>query len=189
MNQEIDIDEYIKEGSVQLDEALLHLNNELVKIRAGKASVAMLNSIMVEYYGNPTPINQVSSISAVDSRTLSIQPWEKSMLAPIERAIFEANLGITPMNDGEFVRISIPPLTEERRIQLVKQCKSLGEDTKVSIRTNRHKLLDFIKSEVKNGYPEDLGKRLEQKVEDMVKEYNEKVDKILEVKEQDIMKV
>ena len=189
MNQEIDIDEYIKEGRMHLDEALVHLNNELSKIRAGKASVSMLNGIMVEYYGNPTPLNQVASISAVDSRTLSIQPWEKNMLAPIERAIFEANLGITPMNDGEFVRISIPPLTEERRIQLVKQCKGLGEDSKVSIRTTRHKVLDFIKSEVKNGYPEDAGKRLEHKVEDMVKEYNEKVDKILVAKEQDIMKV
>jgi ribosome recycling factor len=111
------------------------------------------------------------------------------MLAHIERAIFEANLGITPMNDGEFVRINVPPLTEERRIQLVKQCKALGEDSKVSIRASRHKLLDFIKSEVKNGYPEDIGKRQENKVEDMVKEYNEKVDKILEAKEQDIMKV
>lgn len=169
--------------------AIDHLKHELTKIRTGKASPAMLNGIQVDYYGNPTPLNQVANISIADSRTLSIQPWEKPMLAAIEQAIFQANLGLTPMNDGEFVRISIPPLTEERRKDLVKQTKTFGEDAKVSMRGARHKLIDFIKKEVKNGYPEDAGKKEEDAADKMVKEGYEQIEKILGAKEADIMKV
>jgi ribosome recycling factor len=184
-----DIDKYMKEGVEFMDKAIDHLNHELVKIRAGKASPAMLNGIMVDYYGNTTPINQVSNIGTADSKTLSIQPWEKSMLGTIEKAIFSANIGLTPMNDGEFIRITVPALTEERRIDLVKQSKVLGEEAKVSLRNARHKLMDFIKKEVKNGYPEDLGKRKESNVEDLIKEYSSKVEKMIEAKEHDIMKI
>ena len=183
------IESTLQHGKDAFDHAIEHFKHELVKIRAGKASPSMLAGIMVEYYGNPTPLNQVSNVSTPDSKTISIQPWEKNMLGPIEQAIFAANLGLTPMNDGEFVRISIPPLTEERRIQLVKQAKSLAEDTKVSLRNSRHKMIDFIKKEVKDGYPEDAGKRRESEVEDMIKEYTEKIEALLEAKEKDVMTV
>ncbi len=176
-------------GKEMMDKSIDHLKDELIKIRAGKASPAMLNGILVEYYGNDTPLNQVANISTPDSRTVSIQPWEKSMLGPIEKAIFAANLGVTPMNDGEFVRINIPPLTEERRRDLVKQAKSLVEEAKVSLRSARHKVIDFIKKEVKDGYPEDAGKRKEQEVQDMVDAHTEVIEKLIEAKEKDIMTV
>ena len=149
----------------------------------------MVDGIMVDYYGTPTPLNQVANITASDSRTLNIQPWEKSMLAPIERAIFEANLGITPMNDGEQVRLGVPPLTEERRQLLVKQAKATGEDTKVGLRSIRHKLMEAIKKEIKNGYPEDAGKRKEHDVQKHVDDFTEKINKLVEAKEHDILKV
>lgn len=183
------LEEYMAKGKQAMDNAIDHLKKELVKIRAGKASPSMLDGLMVDYYGTATPINQVGNINAPDSRTLSIQPWDKSALAAIEKAIFEANLGVTPQNDGEFVRIGIPPLTEERRKQLVKQTKALGEDARVSIRGSRHKLIDFIKKEVKDGYPEDAGKRKEKDVQDMVESKAKEIDAILASKEADIMTV
>ena len=183
------IESYMKKGDEHMQDAMTHLHDELIKVRAGKASPIMLKGVMVEYYGNPTPISQVSSIGTPDSRTISIQPWEKSMLGAIEKAIFASNLGVTPMNDGEFIRISVPALTEERRIDLVKQCKGLAEDAKVSLRTSRHKLLDFIKKEVKDGYPEDAGKKRESEVQQMMDDYTTKVEKLLEAKEKDIMTV
>jgi len=183
------LEEFIKEGKTMMDHSIDHLKEELVKIRAGKANPGMLAGIKVDYYGTPTPLSQVANVSSPDSKTISIQAWEKSMLAVIEQAIFKANLGLTPMNDGENVRISIPPLTEERRRDLVKQAKGIGEDTKVSIRSERHKLMEAIKKEVKDGYPEDAGKRREEEVEKFVKSYGELVDKLLDAKEKDIMTV
>ena len=183
------IEEYIAKGKNYMDDALEHLQKELVKIRAGKASPNMLSGIMVDYYGNATPLNQVANISTPDGKTLAIQPWEKNMLGPIEQAIFKANLGLTPMNDGEFVRISIPPLTEDRRKSLVKQAKSEGEHAKVSIRNARHKLMDFIKKEVKDGYPEDAGKRKEDEVQKIVNNYSSKIDQLVSAKEKDIMTI
>jgi len=138
---EATIESTISSGTDSLNGAIDHLRNELVKIRAGKASPAMLHGIMVEYYGTPTPLTQVANVSTPDSKTLAIQPWEKSLLGPIEQAIFAANLGLTPMNDGEFVRISIPPLTEDRRKDLAKQARSLGEDSRISLRSERHKMI------------------------------------------------
>lgn len=179
----------IAEGKQSFDKAIDHLKDEMIKIRAGKASPSMLNGIMVEYYGNPTPLNQVANVSSVDSRTLSIQPWEKSLLGDIERAIFEANLGITPMNDGETVRIMIPPVTEERRKDLVKQVKGLAEDAKVSLRNGRHKMIDYIKKEVKDGYPEDAGKRDEADVEKLVKDYTSKIEDLFAAKEKELLTV
>ena len=184
-----DIEVFLRKMKVEMDHALDHLQQELVKIRTGKASPSMLGGIMVDYYGSPTPLNQVANVATADARTLAIQPWEKSMLGPIEQAIFAANLGLTPMNDGEFVRINIPPLTEERRRELVKQAKALGEDGKVSLRNTRHKMMDFIKDEVKNGYPEDMGKRKEANVDKLVHDYSDKIDAMIAAKENDIMTV
>lgn len=183
------LNEILKEGNEQMDESISHLQHGLTKIRAGKASPAIVSSLMVDYYGSPTPMAQVANISSTDSRTLAIQPWEKSMLGPIEKAIFEANLGITPMNNGEVVIINIPPLTEERRLDLVKQSKALGEDGKISLRNIRHKLMDAIKTEVKDGYPEDAGKKREEEVQDYVKASTIKITRLLEAKEKDILTV
>ncbi len=184
-----EVNEQYDEAQFLMDGAIEHLAEELSKIRTGKASTAMLKGIMVDYYGSPTPLNQVANVSTADSKTLTIQPWEKSMLAPIEQAIFASNMGLTPQNDGEIIRISIPPLTEERRRDLVKQAKSNGEDAKVSIRQARHKIMDFIKKAVKDGFPEDAGKRKEDEVEKMVKKYGEDVDRIVSGKEKDILTI
>ena len=183
------LEEYIKEGNELMQKALDHLSDELVSIRTGKANPSIVAGIMVESYGHPSPLTHVANVSAVDSKTISIQPWDKSMLKAIEQAIFASNLGITPMNDGEFIRLSIPPLTEERRKLLVKQAHSLGEEARISMRSTRHKLIDFIHKEVEAGYPEDSGKRREAEVEKMIQSYYVKVDSILEKKEKDIMTV
>lgn len=183
------VESYMKKGKDYMEKAINHLKDELGKIRAGKANAAVLNGIMVDYYGTPTPLSQVSNISVPDSKTISIQPWEKTMLAPIEQSIFSANIGLTPMNDGEFIRISIPPMTEERRKDLVKQAKGLGEEAKISLRNARQKLMDFIKKEVKEGYPEDAGKKNEGQVESMIKNYSETINKYIDAKEKDIMTV
>ncbi len=186
---EIDITNVLDATKESFDNTIEHLKHELAKIRTGKASPAMLNGLMVEYYGTPTPLNQVANVSLADSRTIAIQPWEKSMLPVIEKAIFEANLGFTPMNDGEFIRINIPPLTEERRKELVKQAHHYGEEARISLRTTRHKALDIVKKAVKDGYPEDEGKRMDAKIEDVVKEYANKVQALVEAKEKDIMTI
>ena len=184
-----DMQRQMQQGKEIMDKALEHLHKELNNIRTGKASPAMLSSIKVEYYGNPTPLNQVSSVSTSDAKTLTIQPWEKSLLPVIEQAIFAANIGLTPMNDGELIRINVPALTEERRRDLVKQAKHLGEEAKVSLRTARHKLLDVLKKEVKNGFPEDAGKRLEAEIDKLMHNFSDQVDKSIGAKEKDIMTV
>lgn len=186
---ELDIDNIQGAGKELMDKSIDHLQIELAKIRAGKANVGMVNGLMVDYYGTPTALTQVANVSTPDSKTISIQPWEKKLLGDIEQAIFAANLGLTPMNDGEFVRISIPPLTEERRKDLVKQARSAVEESKVGLRNARQKLMDQIKKEVKDGYPEDAGKRKEGEVEAMVKDYVSKIEKIFEAKEKDILTV
>ncbi|HMQ46874.1 MAG TPA: ribosome recycling factor [Saprospiraceae bacterium] len=184
-----EVREHLEVTEVTMQAAIEHLEKELVKVRAGKASPAMLDGLLVEYYGTPTPLNQVANVSTSDARTIVIQPWEKKMLAAIERAIFEANLGITPQNDGEVVRLGIPPLTEERRKDMVKKVKAIGEDTKVGIRSHRRDGMDFIKKAVKNGLPEDFGKQMEGSIDEMTKKFIDDVDKILAAKEKDIMTV
>jgi len=187
MEEEIEmIMDMVKEG---MDKSIDHLLQELKKIRAGKATPDMVSGVMVDYYGTPTPLKQVANVTAADSRTLSIQPWEKSMLAPIEKGIFEANLGLTPMNDGEFVRINIPPLTEERRKQMAKMVKATGEDCKVSLRSSRKDGMDGIKSAVKDGYSEDSGKRKEEDIQNMINAFSKKVDELCATKEKEIMTV
>lgn len=184
-----DLESTLAHGYELMDKSLEHLDEELGKVRAGKASPAMMGSLMVEYYGSSTPLTQVASVTSSDARTLAIQPWEKNMLGPIERAIFEANMGFTPMNNGEVIMITVPPLTQERRQLLVKQSKALGEDAKVAIRTTRQKLMDAIKKEVKDGYPEDAAKRKEGEVQKHVDHCTDKIGKYLDAKEKDIMTV
>ncbi|WP_297794713.1 ribosome recycling factor [uncultured Eudoraea sp.] len=169
-----------------MDAAILHLEKALIKIRAGKANPSMLSTVMVEYYGSQTPLSQVSNINTPDARTLSVQPWEKSMLSEIETAIMNANLGFNPMNNGEMVIINVPPLTEERRIQLVKQAKAEAEEAKISVRSARQE----ANKEIKNmGISEDLEKNAEIDIQEMTNSYTEKIDNILDVKEAEIMKV
>ena len=184
-----DIEKGMEDFKKEMHKAVDHLASELRKIRTGKASPSMVSSIMVDYYGSKTPMNQVANIGATDGKTLTIDPWEKSMIPVVEKAIFEANLGLTPQNNGEMIIINIPPLTEERRKQFVKQAKALGEDAKVSVRNTRKKILDIIKKEVKDGYPEDAGKRKEEEVQKAVNACGEKINKLVEAKEKDIMTV
>ncbi len=184
-----EIKQILTDTEASMKKAIEHLQHELAKVRTGKASTLLVNDILVDYYGSPTPMNQVASVTTSDARTIAIQPWEKNMLATIEKAIFSANIGITPMNDGEIIRLSIPPLTEERRKDLVKQVKHYGEDGKISLRNARHKALDGIKKAVKEGYSEDLGKRREGEVQDMINNFAKKVDALVETKEKDVMTV
>lgn len=169
--------------------ALKHLEEELRKVRAGKASIDMLNGITVEYYGAPTPINQVASIKLLDARTLAVVPFERKIISDIERAIFQSNIGITPQNDGENIRLSVPPTTEERRRDLVKQSKNYGEQTKIVIRNARKDGNEMIKALVKDGLSEDTGKVAEESIQQLTNEYNTKVDKMLVVKEEEIMTI
>lgn len=181
------ISEQIEMAELEMGSAIEFLSSELAKIRTGKASPAMLGGLMVEYYGAPTPINQVANIGAADARTLTVQPWEKNSLGAIEKAIFEANLGLTPMNNGELIIINVPPLTEERRKEYVKRVKQLGEDAKVSVRHVRQKTMDAIKKEVKEGLPEDVGKRHEDTVQKMTDSAGKKIDSVVEAKSKDVM--
>ena len=187
------MDELVKmvldETRVKMDKSIQHLENELGKIRAGKATPRIVEGIMVEYYGVLTPITQVSNVGTPDVKTVAIQPWEKKMIEPIEKAIMQANIGITPENNGEIIRLNIPPLTEERRRNLAKQVKHEGEDTKVGIRNARRDANDELKQLQKDGLPEDEEKNGEQEVQKLTDDYIEKVDKIIEAKNQDIMTV
>jgi ribosome recycling factor len=173
----------------QMKKAINHLETELVKIRAGKANPQMLDGIVVDYYGSPMPINQVSNISVMDARTLSIQPWEKNMLQPIERAIIAANIGITPQNDGALIRLFLPPLTEERRRELVKKCQAEGEHSKVAIRNIRRDAIEHIKRLQKNGLSEDAAKDAETDVQGVTDKFISAVEKHLASKEKEIMAV
>jgi ribosome recycling factor len=185
--EEISIAKVIAQES--MDKAYDHLIYELSKVRTGKASPVVLNDLKVDYYGAPTPLNQVASVTSSDARTLVIQPWEKKMLAAIEKSIFEANLGVTPMNDGEVVRLSFPPLTEERRRDFVKQARHYGEEAKISIRNARRDLMEEIKKATKSGMSEDEAKRHEGTTQTLTDQYIEKIDKMVLAKEHDIMTI
>lgn len=188
MTQE-DLQDTLEMGKMEMDETIEYLQKELKKIRAGKASPSMLDGIMVDYYGSSTPLKQVGNVLASDSRTLSIQVWEKGMISVVEQAIIAANLGLNPQNNGESILVPIPPLTEERRKILVKQAKGLGEDAKVSLRSARHKMMDAIKKAVKAGYPEDAGKRKEDEVDKTTKDHGVKIDQLIATKEKDIITI
>ncbi|MCM4152862.1 ribosome recycling factor [Arenibacter sp. N53] len=184
MNEDIKfILDTTKEG---MDSALAHLEKMFIKIRAGKASPIMLSSVMVEYYGSPTPLSQIANVNTPDARTLSVQPWEKNMLHEIEKAIMNANLGFNPMNNGDFVIINVPPLTEERRRDLVKQAKAEAEDAKIGVRNARQEANKEIRG---LDVSEDLQKNAEGDVQTLTDKYIKKIDAFLEAKEIEIMKV
>lgn len=172
-----------------MGKAIQHLESELIKIRAGKANPQMLDGLAVDYYGSPMPINQVANISVLDARTLSIQPWEKNMLQPIERAIIAANMGITPQSDGVLIRIFLPPLTEERRKELVKKCQGEGEQSKVAVRNIRRDAIEQVKKLQKNGLSEDVAKGGETAIQELTDKYIALVEKHLASKEKEIMAV
>lgn len=187
MSEELEL--IIDDMHSSMKKAISHLEAELTKIRAGKASPGMVDGIMVDYYGSPTPINQVSNITVADARTLGIQPWEKNMLHPIERAILAANIGITPQNDGNLIRLFLPPLTEERRKELFKRAGAEGEHSKVAIRNIRRDAIEHIKRLQKEGLSEDLAKDSETDVQEVTNKYIEIVDKHLAAKEKDMMAI
>lgn len=172
-----------------MTKALNHLETELVKIRAGKANPNMLDGIVADYYGNPTPINQVANVSVLDARTISVQPWEKNMLQAIERAIIMANIGINPQNDGTVIRLYLPPLTEERRKELVKRCNGEGEHAKVAVRNIRRDSIEAIKKLQKDGLSEDACKDAEKDVQDITDKFISLIEKHLAAKEKEIMAV
>ncbi|HQW92373.1 MAG: ribosome recycling factor [Chitinophagaceae bacterium] len=184
-----EINKIISDTAASMQKALYHLEAELVKIRAGKANPTMLDGIMADYYGNPTAINQIANISVLDARTISVQPWEKNMLQAIERAITMANIGINPQNDGNIIRLFLPPLTEERRKEMVKRCNAEGEHAKVAVRNIRRDGIEAIKKLQKDGLSEDIAKDAEKEAQDLTDKYISLVEKHLEAKEKEIMAV
>lgn len=187
MNEDIEFT--LEETNEGMHLAFLHLEKELQKLRAGKASAQMLDGVKIDYYGVLTPIEQTANISTPDGRQIIVQPWDKSVLGLIDKAIQAANLGFNPRNEGEILRILVPPLTEERRRDLVKKAKNEAESAKVAIRNIRRNANETAKKLEKAGVPEDEVEKLEATIQKMTDEYILKVDKLLEIKEKDIMTV
>ncbi|WP_309607860.1 ribosome recycling factor [Flavobacterium sp.] len=187
MTEEIDF--ILDSTKESMDGSIAHLEKEFLNIRAGKASPAMLGSVFVDYYGSATPLSQVSKISVPDARTITLQPFEKNMLQVIEKAIMIANIGFNPMNNGDLIIISVPPLTEERRKDLAKQAKVEAEDAKIGIRNVRKDSNNEIKKLEKEGTSEDICKTAEESVQNLTNSYIRKVDELLVNKEAEIMKV
>ncbi|WHX51122.1 ribosome recycling factor [Paenibacillus woosongensis] len=178
-----------KNAEERMDKAIQALKRDLATLRAGRANSSLLDRIQVDYYGTPTPVNQLANISTPDSRTLMIQPWDKSSLAEIERAIQKSDLGLTPANDGSMIRLSIPPLTEERRVDLVKMTKKFGEEAKVAIRNIRRDANDDIKKLEKTEISEDESRRYQEDIQKSTDKFIAEVDKVLAAKEKEIMEV
>lgn len=172
-----------------IQKALQHLELELSRIRAGKASVQILDGIMVEYYGNPTPLSQVANISTPDARTITLQPWEKNMLQPIERAIIASNIGLNPSNDGTIIRLFLPPLTEERRKELVKKVNNEGEQAKIAVRSIRRDAIETVKKMQKEGLSEDVAKDTESNIQNLIDKEIVTIDNVCKTKEKEIMTV
>ena len=187
MSEELELIKLDTESTMK--KAISFLETELIKIRAGKANPNMLDGIVADYYGSPTPIAQIANISVLDARTISVQPWEKNMLQPIERAIIASNIGINPQNDGNYIRLFLPPLTEERRKELVKRCNGEGENGKVSIRNIRRDAIEQIKKLQKEGLSEDAAKDAEAEMQELTNRYIALIEKHLEAKEKEIMVV
>ena len=173
----------------KMSHAVTHLDEELKTYRAGKANPLVFNSVMVDYYGSPTPIPQVASVTTPDAKTLMLQPWEKKMIPVIEKAILDANIGLTPSNNGESIRCVVPPLTEDRRKELLKKAKAAGENGKVSVRNARRDAIEALKKANKEGMPEDLQKEYEQLVQKEPDAFTKKVDELVAAKEKEMMTV
>lgn len=187
MDEEVQL--YLDDAKEHMEKAVSHFQHEMLKLRAGKANPQILEGIMVDYYGAHTPLTQVANINTPDAKSLVIQPWEKKMIDPIEKAILGANIGITPMNNGEIVRLNFPPLTEERRKLLVKQVKHESENARVSIRNSRRDVIEEIKKMQKNGLPEDVAKTAEEKADKLTESFYKKVDEVVLAKEKEIMTI
>lgn len=181
--------EIIDMAQMEMQDSLKHLEEELKTYRIGKASPSILSSVMFSYYGAMTPLPQVSSVTTPDAKTIIVQPWEKKLLSAIEKAIIDANLGLTPQNNGEHIFITVPALTEERRKDLVKRCKAEGEKAKISIRNARRDALESLKKALKDGLSEDLEKDAEGDVQEIVDNFTKKIDEIIAVKEKEILTV
>ena len=179
----------IADTQSNMKKAIAHLESELTKIRAGKATATMLDGIMVDYYGSPTPINQVANITTPDARTISLQPWEKTMMAPIEKAILASNIGLTPQNDGTLIRLFLPPMTEERRKELVKRTLAEGETAKIAVRNIRREGIEQIKKLQKDGLSEDSAKGGEDQVQASTDKHIVLIDQVCKDKEKEIMTV
>jgi len=188
-NMEEEANLCIEMSREKMEKALNHLEDELAHVRAGKATPNILDGISIDYYGANTPLSQVSNIGTPDPKTIVIQPWDKSMIDTIEKAILYANIGLTPMNNGELIRLNIPPLTEERRRNLVRQVKTMGETTKVSIRNARRDANDDLKKMLKDGLPEDIEKESVEVVQKLTDDHIAKIDLVVNMKEKEIMTV
>jgi ribosome recycling factor len=187
MSEELEL--IIEDAEASMKKAIGFLEVELVKIRAGKANPTMVDGISVDYYGSPTPISQVANINIMDARTISIQPWEKNMLQAVERAIIAANIGMTPQNDGVNIRLYLPPLTEERRKELVKKAGGEGEHSKIAIRNIRREAIEEVKKLQKDGLSEDVAKDAEKDIQELTDKYIVLVEKHLVAKEKEIMSI
>ena len=185
----MDVKDYINPAEEKMEMAVAYLDEALAHIRAGKANPKILDAIRVNYYGGMVPVSNVANIAVPDARTITITPWEKAMFKEIEKAIINSELGITPENNGEVIRISIPPLTEERRKQLVKQSKAEAENAKVSVRNARRDAIDGLKKAVKQGMPEDVEKDAEASVQKLHDRYLKKIDELFAAKEKEILTV
>ncbi len=185
----VDVKPYLDKARESMDGTVLFLDEALAHIRAGKANPRILDGIRVDYYGSSVPLSNVATVTTPDAKTIAIQPWERNMIPVIEKAILDSEVGITPANNGEVIRLAIPPLTEERRKQLVKQARSEGEDAKISVRNARRDAIEQIKKLVKDGLPEDVGKDTEAEVQKIHDKYIKKVDEMLAEKEKEIMTV
>ena len=184
------VDEIYNHAEEKMKKAIENLRYELNKIRTGKASASILDGVKVNYYGSIVPLKQAASISVPEIRLITVQPWDKSMINEVEKAILKSDIGLTPVNDGHIIRLPIPPLTEERRLELVKQTKRLGEEVKVSVRNSRREANERLKKEEKDGtISEDDSYRSQENIQELTDEYIRKVDEILKVKEQEIMEV
>ena len=187
MNEEVEL--IIEETKDRMQKALEHLENELAHLRAGRANPLLLDGITVDYYGVNSPLTQVSNINTPDPKTILIQPWEKNILGTIEKAILAANIGLTPVNNGEIIRINVPPLTEERRHQLVKQVRNEGETAKISLRNARKWANEELRRMLKEGLEEDAEKNAAENVQELVHDYSAKIDKVMAMKEKEVMTV
>lgn len=188
-NLTVTVDSIISDLSGAMQKAIAHLESELTKIRAGKASAAIVDGINVDYYGSATPLNQVANVTTPDARTISIQPWERNMLGAIEKAIIASNIGLNPQNDGNFIRLFLPPLTEERRKELVKRVYAEGEHGKVSVRNIRRDSIEQVKKLQKDGLSEDVAKEAEGRIQVITDKHIAQVDQHCKDKERDIMTV
>ena len=185
----MDTQSILNEATVRMQKAIAHFEEELLNIRAGKASVNVLNGVMVEYYGSQVPVSGAASVTVPDAKTIIIQPWDKNLIRVIEKAIIDSNIGLTPSNNGESIRLTMPPLTEERRKELVKRARGEAETARVSLRNARRDAIEAFKKAQKEGMPEDEAKDGGERAQKMLDKYSKKIDEILAAKEKEIMTV